>query len=77
VIDSKPSDLKYNVFYGDSSGRFARNENKSSELFKDVSWEGTARTHMADFNGDGLGDLLVLQQNNGLITPIIFINAGI
>lgn len=76
-FNGKPSDLPNSVFYGDGTGHFARNETLTAELFKDVTWEGTARTHMTDFNNDGLGDLLVLQDYNNLITPIIFVNNGL
>jgi hypothetical protein len=75
-FNGSPNDLKNSVFYGDSSGHFVRNELKSAEIFKDVTWEGTARTHMTDLNNDGVGDLLVLQSKwiNGYeeITPIVY-----
>ena len=49
------------------------------QIFEGVSWDGTARTHLADFNGDGLGDLLVLQSvwtsaTSQAVTPIVFLN---
>jgi hypothetical protein len=75
-FNGTPTDLINSVFYGDSAGHFARNETKSAEIFKDVTWEGTARTHMTDLNNDGLGDLLVLQSKwvNGYeqVTPMVY-----
>lgn len=76
VIDSTPGDLKFNLFYGDGTGNFSRNEVASAELFKDVSWQGGARTAVDDINKDGLGDLIVFQEFNGSITPIVFLNKG-
>ncbi len=71
-------DLPQSTFYGDGAGHFARDIDLSNKIFKDVTWQGTARTHMADFNGDGLGDLLVLQSvwvdGKQQITPIVFLN---
>jgi hypothetical protein len=71
-------DLPQSTFYGDGAGHFARDLDLSKKIFKDVTWAGTARTHMADFNGDGLGDLLVLQSvwvdSQQQITPIVFLN---
>jgi hypothetical protein len=75
-FNGTPTDLINSVFYGDSAGHFTRNETKSAQIFKDVTWEGTARTHMTDLNSDGLGDLLVLQSKwvNGYeqVTPIVY-----
>lgn len=56
-----PSEVPTSVFYGDGTGKFLRNQAKSSEIFRDITWQGRARTHMADFNNDGIGDLLVLE----------------
>jgi len=75
-FNGRAEDLSQSTFYGDGSGRFARDLTLSKKIFKDVSWEGTARTHMSDFNKDGVGDLLVLQEYNYVITPIVYINKG-
>lgn len=77
-FNGKPSDLLVSTFFGDGTGHFSRNEAKAAKIFEGISWDGTARTHMADFNGDGLGDLLVLQSTwasgQEQITPIVFLN---
>jgi hypothetical protein len=70
----KYENLKQSVFFGDNTGQFYRNPEKASAIFKDISWEGTARTMMQDLNSDGLGDLVVLQQTASSITPIVFLN---
>lgn len=66
------------VFFGDGSGNFSQDLTKAEKVFKDITWEGTARTVMADFNNDGLGDLLVLQegfvQGASAITTMVFLN---
>ena len=73
-----PTDLKSSLFFGDGSGHFSRDDVKASSLFQGVTWNGTARTFIADFNGDNIGDLLVLQSTwntpQGEITPIVFLN---
>ena len=78
-FNGKPSNLQDSAFFGDGTGRFSRNEPKAAKIFEGVSWDGTARTHLADFNGDGLGDLLVLQSvwtsaTSQAVTPIVFLN---
>lgn len=78
-FNGKPSDLQVSTFFGDGTGHFSRDEAKAARIFEGVGWEGTARTHMADFNGDGLGDLLVLQSvwtssTTQAVTPIVFLN---
>lgn len=74
-------DLPQSAFFGNGTGHFARDLVLSKKIFKDVSWEGTARTHMTDFNADGFGDLLVLQSiwvnGSQQITPIVFLSKGI
>lgn len=76
-FNGKPADLKNSVFYGDGVGHFTRNETLTADLFRDVTWDGGARTYMDDFNNDGIGDLLVLQDYINLITPIVYINNGV
>ena len=79
-FNGKPSDLLVSTFFGDGTGHFSRNEAKAAKIFEGISWDGTARTHMADFNGDGLGDLLVLQSvwtssTSQTVTPVVFMNS--
>jgi hypothetical protein len=78
-FNGRPSELQDSAFFGDGTGHFSRNEPKAAKIFEGVSWDGTARTHLADFNGDGLGDLLVLQSvwtsaTSQAVTPIVFLN---
>ena len=72
----KPQFLSQSVYFGDGTGKFAQDLYQADKLFKDITWSGTARTHAADVNNDGLGDLIVLQDFMGQITPIIFLNDG-
>jgi hypothetical protein len=72
----KPQFLSQSVYFGDGTGKFAQDLYQADRLFKDITWEGTARTHAADVNNDGLSDLIVLQDSMGQITPIIFLNRG-
>lgn len=82
-VGGRPDDLKNSVFYGDGTGRFARDREKSAQLFKDISWDsGTrfdagARTAAHDLDGDGLGDIVVFSSKDGQITPLIFYNNGV
>jgi hypothetical protein len=73
---AKPQFLSQSVYFGDGTGKFAQDLYQADRLFKDITWEGTARTHAADVNNDGLSDLIVLQDSMGQITPIIFLNRG-
>jgi hypothetical protein len=80
-FEGKSSNLKNHLFFGDGKGHFFRDATKATAIFKDVTWEGPARTFMSDFNNDGLGDLLVLQSTTSagvknLVTPLVFINHG-
>jgi hypothetical protein len=74
------SDLSRNLFLNDGNGRFELSEVKNQSIFKDVTWQGYARTFIADFNKDGLGDILVLQEsfvsNVQTVTPMVFLNSG-
>ena len=66
------------LFFGDGSGNFTQDSIKAEKVFADITWEGSARTFISDFNNDGLGDFLVLQegfaQGSAVITPIVFLN---
>jgi hypothetical protein len=68
--------LPQELFFGDGSGHFERNTDLASRIFSGVTWDGTARVMGGDFNGDGIGDLFVLQDTGNLITPILYINHG-
>ena len=72
----KPQSLSQSLYFGDGTGKFAQDLSQSDKIFKDITWEGSARTHVADVNNDGLGDIIVLQDFMGQITPIIFLNNG-
>ena len=72
----KPQSLSQSVYFGDGTGKFAQDLYQADKLFKDITWNGTARTHAADVNNDGLSDLIVLQDSMGQITPIVFLNDG-
>lgn len=72
----KPQFLSQSVYFGDGTGKFAQDLYQADKLFKDITWNGTARTHAADVNNDGLSDLIVLQDSMGQITPIVFLNDG-
>ena len=81
-VGGRPEDLRDSVFYGDGTGKFYRDLEKSALLFKDITWEsGTrwdagARTAAFDLDGDGLGDIIVFSSNEGQITPLIYYNNG-
>ena len=81
-VGGRPEDLRDSVFYGDGTGKFYRDQEKSALLFKDITWEsGTrwdagARTAAHDLNGDGLGDIIVFSSNDGQITPLVYYNNG-
>ena len=66
------------IFFGDGAGNFTQDRKKADTLFANVNWQGTARTIMSDFNNDGVGDLLVLQQGlkQGVevITPTVYLS---
>jgi hypothetical protein len=76
-----PSELPSSLFFGDGTGRFFRNAERSKTLFKDVVWTGDARTFVDDVNGDGLGDLVVVtnvwtSMTSQTVTPMVFLNQG-
>ena len=66
------------IFFGDGAGNFSQDRMKADKLLANVNWQGTARTIMSDFNNDGIGDLLVLQQGlkQGIevITPTVYLS---
>lgn len=78
LFQGSSSNKTAGLFFGDGTGKFLQNTDKASTLFQDITWENTARTIMGDFNNDGLGDLLVLQegfkQGMEVITPIVYLN---
>ena len=80
ALKNVSTDLSKNLFLNDGNGSFVLSEAKNQEIFKSVNWDGYARTFVSDFNGDGLGDVLVLQESyvSGVqtITPMVFINSG-
>ena len=76
-----PTELPSSLFFGDGTGRFYRDVEKSNALFKDVVWKGDARTFVDDVNGDGLGDLVVVtsvwtSMTSQTVTPMVFLNHG-
>ena len=75
----EPEYLKDGIFINDGSGHFFRGTDEGSSIASQISWSGNsgARTYMADFNVDGIGDFLVIDVNwsgSGSSTPKVFLS---
>jgi hypothetical protein len=74
--------LKDGIFINDGSGHFLRGTALGDSIASQIRWSGNsgARTYMADFNLDGIGDFLVIDNHwsgSGSSTPKVFLSQSI